>query len=88
MGNQIKRSVGTQICFANHSGDFAPSGQLDLRQGTPGETQLTLTAATTAARQSAKVDLGELRAPAYSVDAITLSYGPCHWYKCRSVLGT
>jgi len=81
MGNQIKRSVGTQICFANHSGDFAPSGQLDLRQGTPGETQLTLTAATTAARQSAKVDLGELRAPAYSVDAVL------HW-ATAPVIGT
>jgi len=73
MGNQILRTVGTQICFANHSGDFAPSGQLDLQQGTPGETQLTFTAATGGARQSSKVNLGEQRAPAYSVDAVL------HW---------
>lgn len=74
MGNQILRTVGTQICFANHSGDFAPSGVLNLQQGVPGEAQINLDAvADTEARASDKIDLGEQRAPAYRVDAVL------HW---------
>lgn len=68
MGNQIKRTVGTQICFADHTTDFAPTAANDLTQGTPNEVQIDLTSlADTAARQSVKVDLGEQRAPAYTV---------------------
>ena len=68
MGNQILRTVGTQICFADHSGDFAPSEVYNLQQGTPSEVQIDLDAiADTEARESNKCDLGASRAPAYSV---------------------
>lgn len=70
MGNSIYRRVGTQICFADHTTDFSPTTANDLTQGTPSEVQIDLTSvADGAARQSNKVDLGEQRAPAYSVVA-------------------
>ena len=68
MGNQIKRTVGTQICFADHTTDFSPTAANDLTQGVPNEVQIDTTSlADAAARQSDKADLGEQRAPAYTV---------------------
>lgn len=70
MTNLIYRTVGTQICFADHAGDFNPAAANDLTQGTPTEVQISLASvADGAARQSAKVDLGAQRAIAYSVVA-------------------
>lgn len=70
MGNRIYREVGTQLCFADHTTDFSPAAGTSLVQGTPSEIQIDLTSlADGAARQSNKVDLGEQRAPAYSVAA-------------------
>lgn len=59
-----------QIVFADHAADFAPTAANDLQFGTPTEAQLDLTSlADTAARMSAKVDLGAVRAPRYKVRA-------------------
>ena len=64
-----------QICFADHAADFsAPTAANDLRVTTDGsfetDVQLDLTGvANAAARQSAKVDLGENRARAYKCKA-------------------
>jgi hypothetical protein len=61
-------TVGTQIVFADHAGDFSPATNADLREGSPTTVQLALASvAAAAARQSAKVDLGASRAPDYSV---------------------
>lgn len=68
MATNILQKNGTQIVFADHAGDFSPSGQYDLRVGSPTNVQLSLASVTnTSARQSAKVDLGSTRAPAYMV---------------------
>lgn len=68
--SDITLEAGTQIVFADHAGDFGPTAANDLQQGTPTEVQLSLASvASTAARQSAKVDLGANRAPRYSVMA-------------------
>lgn len=58
-----------QICFADFAGDFSPTIDLRHASATDVECQLSLAsvAATPAARQSAKVDLGALRATAYKV---------------------
>jgi len=62
--------VGTQICFADHAGDFSPAAASSLEQGTPTDCQLSLASvADGAARQSAKADLGVNRAKVYSVVA-------------------
>lgn len=70
MPNEILLKVGTQISFADHAGDFSPTAANSLEQGTPTDVQLSLASvADTAARQSAKVDLGATRAALYSVMA-------------------
>lgn len=63
-----------QIVFADHATDFSPTAANDLRISTDGsnetDVQLDLTSvADTAARQSAKVDLGANRAALYSIRA-------------------
>lgn len=66
----ITVEVGTQICFADHAGDFSPAAGTSLEQGTPTDVQLSLASvADAAAQQSAKVDLGANRARLYSVVA-------------------
>lgn len=84
-----------QIVFADHAGDFSPTAANDRRDVTSGDRtncQLSLAGvADGAARQSAKVDLGENRAQAYAVrcafemaatptagDAIYLHWAPSH----------
>lgn len=59
-----------QICFADFAGDFSPTIDLRHASATDVECQLSLAsvAATPAARQSAKVDLGAVRCP-YGVRA-------------------
>lgn len=67
MPNEVLLKVGTQIVFADHAGDFSPAAGSSLEQGTPTDVQLSLASvADTAARQSAKVDLGATRAHLYS----------------------
>ena len=63
-----------QICFADHAGDFSPTTANDLRKTTDGsqetDCQLSMASvANNAARQSAKVDLGSVRAQAYALRA-------------------
>jgi len=68
----ISEQDGTpkQICFADHGGDFSPAAGTSLEFGAPTDVQITLAAlADTAARQSAKVDLGTERAQVYKVRA-------------------
>jgi len=56
-----------QICFRDTT-DFSPTAANDLRFGTPTLVQLNLEGVTnTSYRQSTKVDLGAVRAPAYAV---------------------
>jgi len=63
-------TVGTQFSFADHAGDFSPAAATSLEQGTPTNVQLSLASvAAAAARQSAKLDLGSTRAPAFTVMA-------------------
>jgi len=70
MANDILTTVGTQICFADHAGDFSPAAKTSLEQGTPTEVQLSLAGVVDGAgRESAKVDLGAARAARYSVQA-------------------
>ena len=70
MANQVLVEVGNSISFADHAGDFSPAAANNLEQGTPTDCQLSLLSlSNTAARQSAKVDLGENRARRYSVMA-------------------
>jgi hypothetical protein len=58
-----------QIVFRDVT-DFAPTAANDLRIGTPTLVQLDLTSvADNGYRQSTKVDLGAVRAPAYAVRA-------------------
>lgn len=68
----ISEQDGTpkQICFADHGGDFGPAAANSLEFGTPTDVQLSLASVgDTAARQSAKVDLGTERAQIYKVRA-------------------
>lgn len=59
-----------QICFADHAGDFGPTAARNLEVGTPTDCQISMASvANAAARQSAKVDLGAVRAPRYKVRA-------------------
>jgi len=70
MPNEVLLKVGTQLSFADHAGDFAPTAANDLEQGTPTNVQLALASVgDTAARQSAKADLGATRAASYTVMA-------------------
>ena len=58
-----------QICFRDAT-DFNPAAANDLRVGSPTLVQLDMTSVADAAyRQSTKVDLGAIRAPAYAVRA-------------------
>jgi hypothetical protein len=90
MGNQIKRTVGTPICFAAFSDTFSPTTANDLRQGWTSTGQVDIALALTpdeGARQSDKCDLGEQRAPAYAVKAVfdfgnpptSGEYVECYW---------
>lgn len=68
--NLVAEMDGTpkQISFADHAGDFSPANSLEF--GTPTDCQLSMASvATGAARQSAKVDLGAVRALLYAVRA-------------------
>lgn len=61
-----------QITFCDHGGDFSPTAANDLRHPTATDTQAQISLASlanAAARQSAKVDLGSLRAERYHVRA-------------------
>jgi hypothetical protein len=61
-----------QITFADVGGDFGPTAANDLRHATAADTEVQITLAALAdgaARQSAKVDLGEHRAAEYHVRA-------------------
>ena len=71
MTNEVLQKTGTQICFADHATDFGGgAAKTSLEQGTPTDVQIDLTSlADGAGRESAKVDLGATRAPAYSVMA-------------------
>lgn len=68
----ITNTVGpTQIVFADFAGDFSPATVSDYRFGTPTEVQFSMAGVLNgAARESAKVDLGENFAVAYQVDAV------------------
>lgn len=74
MANKVLRDEfdGTpaQITFGDFSGDFGPTAANDLRHASATDTEVQITLASlanAAARQSAKVDLGATRAPAYKV---------------------
>src|SRR3989337_1790711 len=73
MANKIlldeQNGTPKQICFRDVT-DFGPAAANDLRVGTPTLVQLDVTSVADAAyRQSTKVDLGAVRAPAYAVRA-------------------
>ena len=69
----ISQADGTpkSLVFADHAGDFNPAAVNDMRDATSGNRTnaqiITAALADGAARQSAKVDLGEDWAQAYSV---------------------
>lgn len=69
--NEVLHKAGTQISFADHATDFTCSVAAScLEQGTPTDVQLDLTSvADTAARESAKVDLGATRPMRYTLIA-------------------
>lgn len=65
-------SAPDQITFADFAGDFSPTAANDLRHASAVDTEAQISLATVAdgaARQSAKVDLGENRALSYAVRA-------------------
>lgn len=63
-----KLSVGTQICFADHAGDFSPTAANSLEISTPTDVEMNPGAlANTSYYQSAKADLGATRPIAYEV---------------------
>lgn len=68
MANQVLQTTGTQIRFFV-TAEFSPAdAATNWTIGTPTDVALTLNAlANAAARQSAKVDLGEDHAPLYAV---------------------
>lgn len=74
--SQLKIAIGTQLCFADHAGDFtAPTAANDLRVGSPTSVQLTLENLTAAAaRQSAKFDTLSLRPQRLSFAAAIESF--------------
>lgn len=70
MANEVLQKTGTQLVFADHANDFNPAAGTSLEQGTPTDVQIQLASVgDTAARQSAKVDLGATRAAQYGVGA-------------------
>ena len=66
----VTLTVGTQLSFKNNAA-FAPaSATTNLEAGTPTDVEISLASvADTAARESAKADLGANRAEWYSVEA-------------------
>lgn len=71
MASEILVKVGTQIIFADHSGDWAGgAAKTSLEVGTPTEVQMDLASlANTNGWEGAKADLGPTRAESYSVMA-------------------
>ncbi len=70
MANEVLLKVGTQICFADHDGDFVGGAAKTSLEVTPTDVQIALVGvADTEARESDKADLGATRARAYSVMA-------------------
>lgn len=70
--DSILQVVANPIVFADHAGDFASGATAanSLEHDTPTDVQIDLTGlANGAARQSAKVDLGANRYPAYRAHA-------------------
>ena len=68
MANDILLRVGTQLVFADHATDFAGGAAKTSLEVAGTDVQLDMTSvADTAARESAKVDLGVGRADRYSV---------------------
>jgi hypothetical protein len=67
----VTLTVGTQISFGDHAGDFAGgAAKTSIEQGTPTDVQLSLASvANTAGRESANFDFGANRAPKYSIMA-------------------
>lgn len=64
--DSILQVVANPIVFADHAGDFSPASGSSLEHGTPVDVQMSLAGvANGAARQTAKVDLGANRYPAY-----------------------
>jgi len=74
VANEVLQTKGSknQIVFADHAGDFGPTAANDIRDGSGSYTNVELdlvSLADAAARQSAQVDFGTDRAPAYYVKA-------------------
>lgn len=71
MANEILVKVGGQLTFADHGTDFAGgAAKTSLEQVGSSDVQINLKdVADTAGRESAKVDLGAVRAARYSVVA-------------------
>lgn len=70
MANEVLQKVGTQLCFANHAGDFSPAAGTSLEVGTPTDVEFALSGVTAgAARNSTKFDFGATRARQYSIMA-------------------
>ncbi len=69
MANEVLLKVGTQLSFADHATDFVGgAAKTSLEQAGATDVQIDLTSlADTAGRESAKVDLGAIRASRYSV---------------------
>ena len=68
--DELVLQVGTQIVFADHATDFVGGAAKTSLEIAGTDVQIDLTdVADTGARESAKVDLGVSRAPAYSVMA-------------------
>lgn len=65
--SDVTLEVGTQICFADHAGDFSPAAANSLEQGAPTDVEMELlNLADDAARESDKFDFGANRAARYS----------------------
>lgn len=70
MANEVLLKIGTQLCFADHAGDFSPASGTSLEVGTPTDVQLALSGvAAGAARNSTKFDFGATWARSYSIMA-------------------
>ncbi len=70
MPSEVLLKVGTQLSFADHAGDFAPTAANDLEQGTPTNVQFSFASiADNAARMGVKFDFGATRAALYNLGA-------------------
>ena len=78
MATEVLNKGGTQICFADHAGDFSPASGTDQQSGSQTNVQFSMASTLSAlAIQSAKVDLGTPRPAAYEVmSAIEFSGAP------------